>query len=110
MPGDRFSPWGLKGTRKLKKVLIDMKVPLGVRRKLPLVLKGEEIMWIPGIRRGQTAPVNQQTRRVLQVSFVRGFPPIHANTGFHSDSRYELGNQPFGLGTFFFSTPLKFQR
>jgi len=100
-PGDRFRPWGLKGTCKLKKVLIDMKVPLGVRRKLPLVIKGEEIMWIPGIRRGQTAPVDRHTRRVLQVSLVRGFPPTLANTGFHSESRYEPGNQPFGLGIFF---------
>lgn len=69
-PGDRFRPWGLRGSRKLKKVFIDMKVPACLRRTIPLLVKGEEILWVPGIRRGQGAPVLPGTRRVLEVSLV----------------------------------------
>lgn len=68
-PGDRIRPWGLDGTRKVKKMLIDMKVPVSVRRKLPLLVKGETIMWVPGIRRGHAAPIEDDTRRVLEVGF-----------------------------------------
>lgn len=71
LPGDRFKPWGLQGTRKLKKVLIDSKIPRGLRKKLPLLLKGDTILWIPGVRRSDVAPIHSATRRVLEVSIVK---------------------------------------
>jgi tRNA(Ile)-lysidine synthase len=67
LAGDRFRPWGIDGTRKLKKVLIDAKVPLRERKSLPLVVKGEEILWIPGIRRSRAAPVTPHTKRILEI-------------------------------------------
>jgi tRNA(Ile)-lysidine synthase len=69
-PGDRFSPWGLHGTRKLKKILIDYKIPVSERKTLPILVSGEEILWIPGIRRGSAAPVRKGTDRVLEVVLV----------------------------------------
>lgn len=69
-PGERFRPWGSSGTRKVKKILIDHKVPVRLRRKLPLLIKEGEILWIPGIRRGRGAAVGPSTRRVLEVSIV----------------------------------------
>ena len=71
LPGDRFRPWGLKGTRKLKKVLIDLKIPRDLRKKLPLLLKDDTILWIPGVRRSDAAPIHSATRRVLAVSIVK---------------------------------------
>ncbi len=73
LPGDRFRPWGMKGTRKLKNVLIDVKVPRRLRLQIPLLVKDKEILWISGIRRGRAAPVVQQTQRVLKVT-VQGIP------------------------------------
>jgi tRNA(Ile)-lysidine synthase len=70
MVGDRFRPWGIDGTRKLKKVLIDAKVPLRERRSLPLVLKGEEILWIPRIRRSRAAPITPHTKRILEICLM----------------------------------------
>jgi tRNA(Ile)-lysidine synthase len=68
--GDRFRPWGLDGTRKLKRVLIDLKVHVRLRRTLPILVKGEEILWLPGIRRGRAAAVGSRTRCMLEVSLV----------------------------------------
>jgi tRNA(Ile)-lysidine synthase len=70
-PGDRFKPWGLQGTRKLKKVLIDLKMPRVLRKELPLLLKGDEILWIPGVRRSDAAPIQDSTRRVLEVLILK---------------------------------------
>jgi tRNA(Ile)-lysidine synthase len=70
-PGDRFSPWGMQGTRKLKKLLIDLKIPAKERHKIPILVKGDEILWIPHIRRGRAAPVTERTRRLLEVSVKR---------------------------------------
>lgn len=80
-PGDRFRPWGLEGSLKLKKLFIDMKVPSNLRRKIPLLVKDEEILWVPGIRRGQAAAVLPETRRILEVKLVKGMEELE-NTEF----------------------------
>jgi tRNA(Ile)-lysidine synthase len=67
-PGDRFRPWGMEGTRRLKKVLIDLKAPVRVRGATPLVVKDDRILWIPGIRRSREAPILPETRLVLEVA------------------------------------------
>lgn len=69
-PGDRFHPWGFAGTRKLKKVLIDHKIPLRLRRRLPLLVKDDHILWIPLVRQSSLAGVTPRTRRILTVRVV----------------------------------------
>jgi tRNA(Ile)-lysidine synthase len=49
-PGDRMSPYGLAGTRKLQDVFTDAKVPEAERDAYPVVVCGEEIVWLPGYR------------------------------------------------------------
>lgn len=48
-PGDRISPLGLQGTKKLKDFFIEKKIPRRDRDRLLLVVAGEEIVWIPGL-------------------------------------------------------------
>lgn len=44
--GDRFKPFGMKGhSRKFKEILIDMKVPVGLRNCVPLIIVNNEIVW-----------------------------------------------------------------
>jgi len=68
VPGDRFKPWGIEGTRKLKKILIDLKIPVRLRAGLPLLVKDGEILWVPGIRRGRGAAVDSSTKTILEVT------------------------------------------
>jgi tRNA(Ile)-lysidine synthase len=46
-PGDRY---GGSGHRKVKKMLIDRKIPLAKRSALPMVTAGKDVVWIPGFR------------------------------------------------------------
>ncbi len=69
-PGDRFVPFGLKGTQKLKKFFIDHKIPRSERRRHPLVVSGGEIIWIAGLRRSDRARVGPQTQAVLRVELL----------------------------------------
>lgn len=48
-PGDRLRPLGSPGTRKLKDVLIDARVPRRERDRVPLLLVGDRIAWVPGV-------------------------------------------------------------
>jgi tRNA(Ile)-lysidine synthase len=48
-PGDRIHPLGAGGSRKLKELLIDRRVPRRDRDRLPLICVGERIAWVPGV-------------------------------------------------------------
>ena len=44
--GDRFVPRGMKGDKKVKEYFIDKKVPVNIRKIIPLILFGGKIAWI----------------------------------------------------------------
>jgi tRNA(Ile)-lysidine synthase len=66
-PGDRMRPLGAGGSRKLKKILIDKKVPLAERGRLPLVLSGERIAWAAGVEIADFCKVTAGTSQVLRL-------------------------------------------
>ncbi len=70
-PGDRFEPTGLGHTKSLSEFMIDAKIPRVVRHELPLLVAGEQIVWVCGWRVGEHARVTPETRRVLQVTFLK---------------------------------------
>ncbi|MGH7948977.1 MAG: tRNA lysidine(34) synthetase TilS [Candidatus Binataceae bacterium] len=73
-PGDRIRPLGMAGTRKVKEVFIDRKLPGPRRATYPVVTLDDEIVWLPGFVRGRDALVTAQTSRVLKVT-ARALPP-----------------------------------
>jgi tRNA(Ile)-lysidine synthase len=48
-PGDRLHPLGAGGSRRLKEVLVDRRVPQAGRARIPLLCVGERIAWVPGV-------------------------------------------------------------
>lgn len=44
--GDRFAPLGMKCDKKLKKYFIDKKVPLNIRKIIPLIIFAGKIAWV----------------------------------------------------------------
>jgi tRNA(Ile)-lysidine synthase len=59
-PGDRFRPAGLAGhSRKLKRFLIDRKVPRGARDRTPLLVAPEGILWVVGVRQDERFVVKE---------------------------------------------------
>lgn len=67
VPGDRIHPLGMEGTRKVKDVFIDHKVPRSRRAALPIVVAGDEVVWIPGLIRGAAALVTDRTTTVVRL-------------------------------------------
>jgi tRNA(Ile)-lysidine synthase len=64
--GDRFIPFKGK-EKKLKDVLIDDKIPLRMRDRLPLLCDKKDILWIIGSRRSNIGLINKKTRDFLEV-------------------------------------------
>ena len=64
--GQRLRPLGVAGSRLLSDLFIDRKVPRALRAGWPLLLDAEDrLLWVPGLARGEAAPVGPQTRRCL---------------------------------------------
>jgi tRNA(Ile)-lysidine synthase len=66
--GDRMTPFGATGARRVKRLLIAAKLPRWERERVPIVQAGPDIVWVGGVRRGALAPVTAATRRILQLS------------------------------------------
>lgn len=49
-PGDRFRPLGFTGTRKLSDFFIDIKLPRRDRARCPVVVSGDDVVWVVGHR------------------------------------------------------------
>ena len=68
--GDRLTPLGMKGTKKLKSLFIDEKVPQETRSTIPILTTGDNnIIWVYGTRIAHPYRVTPETSKVL---FIKG--------------------------------------
>ncbi len=66
--GDRILPLGMAGSRKLKDILIDEKVPRNARGSVPVIVSRRGVLWVAGFRTSRVARVTPETRRVLHLT------------------------------------------
>lgn len=65
--GDRFRPLGMTGHKKIKDLFIEKRVPLSIRARWPLLVSGQDILWIPGYGRSAAGRVTNATAAVLRL-------------------------------------------
>lgn len=72
--GDVLVPFGLGGKVKLKKLLIDRKIPRHLRDKIPLVVeqKTGKIVWVAGIRLAADIGIDDTTEKVILLTLENG--------------------------------------
>ena len=66
--GDRFHPFGMEGSKKVKDYFIDEKVPHYLRYEIPILESGKDIIWIVGRRQSEKGRITKSTNRVLEVT------------------------------------------
>ena len=71
-PGDYLVIDASGSRQKLKKYLVNEKIPVKEREHLLLVADGTHIMWVVGYRISSYYKVNAHTRRILEVTFCGG--------------------------------------
>lgn len=75
--GDRFCPQGMGGaTARLSDFLINARIPRQWRDSLPLLVAGESVLWVVGVRLSELALVRPGTIAVLRLELRR--PPSAA--------------------------------
>ncbi len=71
LPGDRFQPLGMTGSKKLKDFLIDEKVPRELRDDIPLVCDALGILWLVGLRRANRACAKEKEDECIRLTIYR---------------------------------------
>ena len=68
--GDRFQPYGMQGTKKIKDFFIDTKVPRYKRDRIPLLVCEDEVLWIIGHTTSELFKIKPSTQQYLYLRYV----------------------------------------
>lgn len=66
-PGDVMIPLGMKGFKKIKNVMIDLKIPRDIRDTVPVLCDAEKIIWIAGVRMDERVRVKPETKKLMEI-------------------------------------------
>lgn len=68
--GDRFQPYGMRGTKKIKDFMIDAKVPRSERDRIPMLVCGDTVLWVVGYTTSDPFKIHSGTRQYLYLRYV----------------------------------------
>jgi tRNA(Ile)-lysidine synthase len=69
--GDKISPLGTNGHKKLKDIFIDKKISVKERDAIPIVVMKNQPIWAIGICIDNKVKVTTNTRKLLKLTFYR---------------------------------------
>ena len=69
--GDRFSPLGLKGSKKIGNYLTDSKIDPVFRDEIPVMTDKNGIFWLVGCEIDNRAKIDRHTKEVIEIEFSR---------------------------------------
>jgi tRNA(Ile)-lysidine synthase len=69
--GDRMTPFGMSGRKKVKDIFIDRKIPLSERRRIPLLCSGDDLIWIAGICASELSRIDGASEQALLITWHR---------------------------------------
>ncbi len=65
--GDRIRIVGMSGRKKLKDLFIDEKIPPRLRRKIPILVSRNEILWVIGLRQSKSTNTESLKGELIKV-------------------------------------------
>lgn len=93
-PGDRID-LGV-GSKRLQDLFVDARIPRALRDAWPLVVSGDRLVWVPGVRAGAQFRTHPDTAAVLRICLDG--PNVGYNTGTEPDRRTPTAPTGEGYG------------
>lgn len=69
-PGDKMTPLGMKGHKKISDILIDEKIDRVTKSETYVLLSNHEIIWLIGHRTSETAKITNETQKIFKIIFL----------------------------------------
>ncbi len=67
--GDVIRLLGGGGTKRIKELFIDEKIPAYVRDAVPLICRGSEVLWAVGVAVSDSAKVDANTKSIIRLEY-----------------------------------------
>ncbi len=84
--GDRLSPFGMKGSKLVSDILIDNKVDSFTKDHVYVILSGEKIIWVVGLRSSEEYKVTNETKSIMLMQFISSQSGFDLELFKHSDT------------------------
>ncbi|MCD6376727.1 MAG: tRNA lysidine(34) synthetase TilS [Caldisericaceae bacterium] len=69
--GDRFCPLGLGKRQKLKEFFVNQKIEWLQKKQIPILLNGNEIVWVCGLRLDQRYRITKTCKTVFKLELIK---------------------------------------
>ena len=67
--GDRMVPLGMSGSKKVKNIFIDKKIPQSERRRVPLLFCANSLLWIAGVCCSELCRITTRSAVTVRVTW-----------------------------------------
>ncbi|MCD8510380.1 MAG: tRNA lysidine(34) synthetase TilS [Bacillus sp. (in: Bacteria)] len=72
LEGDRIIPIGMDGSKKVKKIFIEEKIPVMLRDSWPIVTDRDgKVIWIPHLKRSDVALIDERTEEAVKLEYEK---------------------------------------
>ena len=71
--GDRMVPIGMSGSKKLKNIFIDEKIPQSLRDEIMIFCDDEKVIWLGGLRQSELTKVDNNTKIILKIEILEDY-------------------------------------
>lgn len=69
--GDKIRPLGMVGSKKIKDIFINLKVPREERDRIPILVFDSKVAWVVGYKVSEEFKTTKDTKKLLKVIFQR---------------------------------------
>lgn len=69
-PGERMTPYGMRGTRMISDILADLKVASTLRGRCRLLKRNGEVLWVIGLRSSAHFVLTPSTTDILEIKLT----------------------------------------
>ena len=68
--GDKITPLGMNGRKKIKDIFIDSKVSVSQRNVVPIIQFDDEVAWLVGLKVSNEYKVTKETKKLLKITVM----------------------------------------
>ena len=68
--GDKMTPLGMNGRKKIKDIFIDSKVSVSQRNVVPIIQFDDEVAWLVGLKVSNEYKVTKETKKLLKITVM----------------------------------------
>ena len=68
--GDKMTPLGMNGRKKIKDIFIDSKVSVTQRDVVPIIQFDDEVAWLVGLKVSNEYKVTKETKKLLKITVM----------------------------------------